>query len=347
MNARMLYMTVMLLSLLGVTKEALALALGVDFAGSYTTTSLGSVPGLPVNYGGLTFLDSDTILIGGSANNAAGRLYTIDVTRGAGNHITGLTGSAALYSDNGSGSGIGEYNDGGVVFGPGGVLFTSRWPVNQLGQTKPGSTDEDKIVDLAALGVAGSHAAVNFIPTGFPGAGGIRLVSWGGGQWYSASLVADGLGTFDVTLVTQQDLDLAAGGIQNVPGGPEGFVYIAGGNPGFLANSLLISEYSAGTVGAYTSDASGNPLVATRRDFLTGLSGAEGATIDPVTNDFLFSTFGGGSQVVVVQGFAAPPPPPSNGVPEPSTLALFSLGLLGAAAGFRRRHSPELSISNA
>ena len=42
---------------------------------------------------------------------------------------------------------------------------------------------------------------------------------------------------------------------------------------------------------------------------ITGLDGAEGALLDPVTGDFLFSTFGGGSRVVVVRGFRAPPPP--------------------------------------
>jgi len=43
---------------------------------------------------GLTFLDSNTILIGGQANTNAGRLYTIDVIRGAGNHITNFSGTA-------------------------------------------------------------------------------------------------------------------------------------------------------------------------------------------------------------------------------------------------------------
>ena len=77
----------------------LAQSLVIDplYAGSYSASSLGSVPGLPSNYGGLTFLDSNTILIGGQANTSAGRLYTIDVTRGAGNHITGFSGTATLY----------------------------------------------------------------------------------------------------------------------------------------------------------------------------------------------------------------------------------------------------------
>ena len=47
------------------------------------------------------------------------------------------------------------------------------------------------------------------------------------------------------------------------------------------------------------------------QDFITGLSGAEGTFIDPVTGDLLFSTYGGGNQVIRVTGFGAPPVPTS------------------------------------
>jgi hypothetical protein len=76
---------------------------------------------------------------------------------------------------------------------------------------------------------------------------------------------------------------------------------------------MLVSEYSAGGVAAYAVDGNGNPIAATRRSFITGLSGADGAFIDPVTGDFLFSTFGGGDRVVVVRGFAGSVPPPVAG----------------------------------
>jgi len=304
-----------------------AQVLGAGFAADYSVNSLGSVPDLPNNYGGLTFLDNDTILIGGAANGSSGRLYTIDVVRGTGGHITGFSGAATLFN----GGGIGTYNDGGVVFGPDGVLFTSQWPVNKLGQTKPGSTVEDKVIDLAALNVASSHSAINFVPAGFGGAGLAKLVSYGGGQWYSASLTPDGSGTFDLTGLAQVDVDAATAGTQNLQGGPEGFTYIAHGNKGFGNDSLLLSEYQAGIVSAYDVDANGDPIAATRRVFLSGLSGAEGATIDPVTGDFMFSTFGGGSQVVVVSGFVTP------NVPEPSTWALMFAGLAVGGTLARRR----------
>ena len=103
------------------------------YASSYSATSLGSLPGLPTRYGGLTFIDNDTVLIGGAANGASGRLYTIDVSRSADNHVNGFVGTATLYD--GSATGIGDFNDGGGVFGPGGVLFVYRALAGQRTRT--------------------------------------------------------------------------------------------------------------------------------------------------------------------------------------------------------------------
>lgn len=267
----------------------------------YTLTDLGSVPGVPTRYGGLTFLPSDpnTIIIGGAANGASGQLFSIGVTRGAGNHITGFGGTAAVFAD-------GAYNDGGVVYGPGGVLFLARWPVNELGQTKPGSAITDKIIPLGPFGITPSPGAVNFVPSGFPGAGQFKLVSWSDGEWYTVNISPDGTGTYNIDSATQQT---------TIPGGPEGFIYVPPGSPLFASfDSMLVSEYSANQVTTYTLDAAGNPELASRTVFISGLSGAEGAAIDPLTGDFLFSTFGGGNRVIVVQGFAVPPPPCSLSV---------------------------------
>ena len=309
-----------------------AITLGADFSADYVVTDLGSIAQLPPLYGGLTFLSPNAIIIGGDANVAPGRIYEAAVLRDPGTQrITGF-GPATLFR----GGSIGTYNDGGVVFGPGGVLFTSQWPVNKLGETKLGSLVEDKVIDLAAAGVANSHAALNFVPAGYGGAGNVKLVSWSGGQWYNATLTPDGSGTFDLTALAQVDVDSNTPAMDVLGGGPEGFVYVDGANPGFGSNSLLLSEFGVGKVGVFNLDANSDPILTSRRDFLNGLEGAEGATLDPVTGDFLFSTYGGGDRLVLVSGFTAPPPPP---VPEPEIYALMLAGLsaIGYTARRRRR----------
>ncbi|MGH9184931.1 MAG: Ig-like domain-containing protein, partial [Acidimicrobiales bacterium] len=126
---------------------------------------------------------------------------------------------------------------------------------------------------------------------------------WEQGNWYKAGVVPDGNGTFDVVGVTPVP------GSQ-LPGGPEGFIYVPIGSPQFPRPSILVADFSDGSVSAYEVDADGDPVVSSRQAFITGLEGAEGAFIDPVTGDFLFSTFGGGDRVVAVRGFE--PPPPNN-----------------------------------
>ena len=272
---------------------------------SYTLTDLGSITGLPSPYGGLTFKfdDPNTLLIGGDANDAAGALYSVGVVRDVDNHITGFSGSAAFFAD-------AAYNDGGVVYGPGNVLFLARWPVNELGQTEAGSAATDKVIDMAALGVSDSLSALNFIPAGFPGAGQLKLTVYDDGNWYTAAYSADGGGTYDITSAT---FELNIGDV-----GPEGFVFVPPGSPGFAANSILLSEYGNDVVTTFQLDGNGDPIPATRQLFISDLSGAEGAVIDPLTGDFLFSTFGGGDRVIVVQGFAIPGAPTPTPTPTPT-----------------------------
>src|ERR1700752_3786713 len=135
-------------------QAASAIEIGVYFASFYTFSDLGAVPDLPTSYGGLAFLpdDPNTLLIGGQANSASGLLYTIALTRDIDHHITAFACTLTPYGT------VGEYNDGGVVFGPGGVLFTAPWPSNELGQTRPGSTDEDRVDALASHGIPGDSS---------------------------------------------------------------------------------------------------------------------------------------------------------------------------------------------
>lgn len=269
--------------------DCTGIRLDAAYEGDYELQDLGPVPGVPVRLGGLVVAAGDPgrLLVGGSANTAEGTLYEIGVQRDGDQHIVGFVGTATVVAQ-------AAYNDGGIVYGPGGVLFLARWPVNELGQTRPGSGVTDKVASLATFGVASSVAGLVFVPEGYPGAGQLKAMSWGGGEWYTLPLAPDAAGTFDVLGATPGPV---------LTGGPEGMVYVPAGSPRFPVASLLVSEWSAGRVATYEVDAQGDPAPATRREFVIGLTGAEGATIDPTSGDFLFSTFGGGDRVIVVRGF--------------------------------------------
>lgn len=306
----------------------ISVTFGSAFAGLYSCTDLGQPGDIPAPLGGLTFLDSNTLLIGGAANNSAGVIRQVDVVRGSGGHITGFAGASTAFA-------TAPNIDGGLSFGPGGVLFATGFPDNTLLQYKPGSTTPDKIITLPDA--SASVGALTFVPTGFNGAGQLKVVSYNNGGWFTATLTPDGLGTYDVAL----NLKTA------IVGGPEGMAYIDGLNGGFNnLDSVLVAEWGDGKVAAYEIDGNGDPVVGTRRDFLSGLSGAEGAVIDPLTGDFLFSTFGGGDRLLVISGFRAPDPDPNpdpHPAPEPGTLVLAGIAAMALARsrrfGFATRRS--------
>jgi len=260
----------------------------------YTLVDLGAVPGLASPYGGLTFLagDPSTLLIGGDANSGFAAVHSIAVVRDAGQHVIGFAGSATAVAS-------APHMDGGLAYGPEDTLFFTRWPNGDLGQIPAGSSTTDRVVDLVPLGVSPSPGGLNFVPDGFPGAGGLKVVSYDTGDWYTVTLSPEGAGTFDA---------MSANAGPTLDGGPEGFIYVPPGSPQFDDFGwMLVSEWNAGSIAAYELDANGDPLVGTRVDFARDVLGALGATVDPLTGDFLFSTFlGGDAQVFTVRGFAPP-----------------------------------------
>lgn len=299
-----------------------AAAIDPYYAGSYTMTDLGVIGGIPGPLGGLTVLagDNNTLLLGGSANSGAGAIYSVGVTRDSGGHITGFTGPASLYSS-------APWIDGGLTYGPGGVLFYTGYPTNQIGQIKPGSVAPDRVDVVTSLGISSSVGALMFVPAGHPGAGQLKVVSYNTGNWYSVGISPDGSGTYNLSSATYHT---------TIGGGPEGIAYVPTGSALFTVPSLLVAEWGAGNVVTYETDANGDPITSSRRMFISGLSGAEGSLIDPVTGDFLFSTFGGGDHVVRVSGFERPPPP--SPVPD-GGVTLLLLGVAMSALGMWRKRA--------
>lgn len=285
------------------------------YAGSYSVVNLGAVSGLPGSYGGLTFKagDVNTLLVGGNANASTGGIYSIGVTRGIGGHITGFTGSASLFA-------TAPDIDGGLAYGPGGVLFYTSWSDDTVGEIKPGGLSASKIVGLSALGVTNSPGGLQIQP----GGSALKVISFSGATFYSLALTADGGGTYNLGPASATTTALS---------GPEGFVYPSQASPLFSARSLLISEWSGARISSMLVDVNGNPLSNSRQDFVTSFGAAEGATFDPVTGDALFSSFSG--RVIEVRGFAT--------VPEPSTILTAVIGLCGLLVMLSRRKKERYS----
>ena len=323
----MLTKLLLLLACVLAAPAAFALTVNAPFDIHYRARDLGEPPGLVGNLGGLTFLAGapDTLLIGGNAAGPFGAIYSIPLTRDEDGHITGFAASGTRFA---TATGVTGGIDGGLSYGPDGVLFYTTYRDNHLGQIKPGSSGPDRLDALSPLGVLSSTGSLQFVPGDMPGGGRLKLLSFTRSTWYDATLSPDGNGTFDITL--------SGAGIF-IGGGPEGVVYIRAGNAGFSNNSVLVSEWSNRRVVAYDIDDNGDPLVDTRRIFISDLSSAEGAAIDPVTGDFLFSNYGGTERgVIVVGGFVAPP----QVVPLPAPW-LMLMGAVAAMMATRRRSQPH------
>ncbi len=261
------------------------------FWDAYGIRELAKVPGFPSGNAGLAFKfdDPDTLLIAGPATQPSGKLYTVRVARDAQGLVTGCSGSASALADY-------PHNDGGLVYGPGNVLFSARWPAQILDQFKAGSTQIDKSIVLPPLGP--TDVALGFVPNGLPGACRLKFVNYFSARWWSAEVVPDAAGTFDLTGIYE------AQAIHD--GGVEHLAYAPTGSPLFDEGTVLVTEYDLGNVAAYATDANGDPIPSTRRLVVSGLTTPEAFAFDPLTGDLLISTPAGSRSIRRITGFPAP-----------------------------------------
>ena len=165
-------------------------------------------------------------------------------------HISGFVGTATRYAD-------AAYNDGGVAYGPGSVLFLARWPSNELGQTKPGSTITDKIIDAHARSAIESLArrARASCRRAARAPGSLKLASYSGGEWYDAGVAPDGAGTYNLAAPRE------VAGLDAPRRRRRLRLRRRRARAQFTRPSMLVSEYQADEVAAYAVDANGDPIV--------------------------------------------------------------------------------------
>jgi hypothetical protein len=259
----------------------------------YVLTDLGSIPGLPTPYGGLTIKDGspDTLYIGGSANTSSGKIYTVPLVR---DPITGTItgfGSPSLYAN-------APYIDGGITFTPEGTLLFTQFPNHSMGQILPDNSYVSTSLNSAAP--SASVGSLAFVPAGFPGAGGLIIAGYGNSNVYRVPFSVNLSGLYSFSPYT------ASSFIFGLANNPEGIAYVPIGSTGFPVPSMLISSFGLGKVVAFEVSPDGLPVASTAKDFVINLTGAEGAWIDQLTGDFLFSTFGASNRIIKVQGFVQP-----------------------------------------
>ncbi|MBM4113084.1 MAG: hypothetical protein FJ253_06880 [Phycisphaerae bacterium] len=274
-------------------------SMGPDFEGSYQIFDLGNIQGVPPSYGGISVDPNDPsrLLLGGRANNPDAAIYSVCLVRDGNGHIIGLDCDAPEYFASS------PQIDGGLDFAPNGTILYTTYSSNTMGEILPGQSGPTTALDLDGYGIAPSTGTLRVVPAGFPGAGRLKICSYSANRWYDCTLFPVGDGLWDIS-VDPDSIQLT----EFDAGGPEGIAYVPIGSAAFPVPSVLISMYSSSQIWSFEIDSNGDPIVETKRIFVTGLAGTEGAAIDPVTGDFLFSQFGSGfDHVFRVSGFAQPP----------------------------------------
>jgi hypothetical protein len=276
----------------------------------YTIYDLGPVPGVPNPLGGATIsaTDPNVMLIAGSSEYPSGTIYSIGVQRGACNHILGFVGTATPVAAT-------PYVDANLVYTAADLLFFTLWPEYKIGQILPGATATSREIDLVPFGIDNftdqGPGGIGFVPPGLTGAGELRIVTWPAGHWYHVGLAPDGA-LYNVTSLTET---------VQVANNPGGFAYVPAGSPGFDQQAIILAEWNVSDlnldrVAVYDADAQGDPIPATRREFLSRFPRPWGAYFEPLTGDYFFLSWGTGmDRVYVVQGFVPPPP---IGAPPPA-----------------------------
>ena len=279
------------------------------YSGSYGLVTLGAVGGVS-GYGAIHFEqgNSSVLLLGINDDSAAGAIEAVNVTRGAGGHITGF-GSATQLS-------TAPFIDAGMDYISDGDLLFVQFGGTGIGEIKPGGSSPATFVSSPG---GGSGGAIGLVPSGVPGAGNLVAASYSNNKLCTTTATPDGGGT-DTLSACSNSVSIS---------NPTGIAWVPAGAPVFPSAEILINRGS--TTYAYAVDANGLPTGAGTAFFTTAFS-LMGAAFDPVTGDLLLTTTSS-DRIYEIQGFPDPPP-----TPEPGTFALVpaTLAVIWVGRRFRR-----------
>jgi hypothetical protein len=289
---------------------ASAQAVAPPFNSTWHIVNLGPVSGVS-SYGGtaIAAANPNTLLVSPWPSTA---ILAVPLVRNGSGQIIGTGTATPVITVGGT--------DGGLAFGPGGVLFNTWFGANNLNQTKPGSVATDRVDGLFALGLNATVGTCTFVPAGMPGAGRLKVCSWTPALFHDVPLTPDGTGTYAPGTL---------GPAITLSNDVEGMVYAPPSAPAF-GGQLLVCEWGAGNIVAYQIDANGDPLPATRQLVVGGASYPGGGTRDPITGDFVFLA-NPGTLLVLRQGASPCGTFTNYGPASPGALGTPTIGGTGCA----------------
>jgi hypothetical protein len=304
--------------------------LGPGAPGSFSLFSLGNVPDVaaqyspnPYSYQGITINGNSLLLAVGNAATPQQNIFALPLIR-TNNHISGFGGSSLYTTVTSENTGeFGNLMAGGLVSaGPNGVLFTTQG-YSYLGQ---GDVPAGNTARLDLTGNTGAFTGgLQYVPSGFSGAGQLKISSFITGDWYTLNL-GGSFGSYTLTSFTKYSVSAPAYAFDYLPV-----------NATFTQPSVIVGDAATPGLTVYALDANGNPCpgCAAPMHVVTGTGGIGfGLVRDPLTGDVLFTSWDSATNNSELWLLSE--------VPEPGTLALGMGGLALAALLHRKRHTALL-----